>query len=134
MTNRGFMEGTFTGDDIWHETSAMDTEGRQTVLALFNGRVDFTNGERGTYAGVEVIAVGDEAEPFSGTYTILLADGSTSSQTFEGVVTRRDAPDRLNGIGTWTIIAGCGRLRELRGGGSITWAIDGKHYSAKFSA
>lgn len=134
MTDRGFLEGTQTGDTIWHETSTVGTERRQTVLALFNGRVDFANGEHGTYAGVEVITLGDEAEPFSGTHTFLLADDATSNQSFEGVVTSSDAPDRVNGIGTWKIIAGTGRLKDLQGGGSLTWTIEGERYFAKFSA
>ena len=133
MTDRGFLEGTQTGDTIWHETSAVNTEGWQTVLALFNGRVEFANDEHGTYAGVELIALGEDAEPFSGTHTFMLADGSTSNQTFEGVVTRRDAPDRVSGVGTWKILAGTGRLEGLRGGGTFTWAIEGERYFAKFS-
>jgi hypothetical protein len=132
MTVRGFLEGTQTGETIWHETSTAGTESRQTVLALFIGRVDFANDERGTYAGVEHIALGDESEPFSGAHTFMLADGSTSNQTFEGVVTRREAPDRVSGTGTWKITTGTGRLEDLRGGGSFAWKIEGERYFAKF--
>jgi hypothetical protein len=135
MAKDDFLTGVQTGETIWHEAmTGASPEGRQLVLALFKGQVDFANGEQGTYAGVETIAVNEEAEPFSGTHTFMLADGSTSNQTFGGVVTRRDAPDSISGVGTWKITDGTGRLADLRGGGSFTWSIEGERYCAEFRA
>ncbi|WP_119271108.1 hypothetical protein [Taklimakanibacter deserti] len=135
MRDHSFMTGIQTGETIWHEAmTGTSPEGRRVVLALFKGRVEFANDEHGTYAGVETISIYEETEPFSGTHTFILADGSTSNQTFEGVVTRRDAPDRVGGIGTWKIIDGTGRLKDLRGGGSFTWSIEGERYYAKFGS
>lgn len=134
MTDQSFMTGVQNGDTIWHEKTAQPgPDGRRMVLALFKGQVDFANGEQGTYAGMETIIISEETEPFSGSHVFMLADGSTSSQTFEGMVTRREAVHRIAGIGTWTITDGTGRLKELRGGGTFTWSMEGNRYFASFT-
>ncbi len=135
MPDRHLMSGTQTGQTIWHRASAAAVaDGPQTVLAVFTGRVTFANGEQGDYAGVETILMGDRAEPFSGTHTFLLADGSTCRQSFDGGVTRRVGDDRVSGTGEWRIISATGRFEGLDGGGPFTWSIEGDTYHAEFRA
>ena len=134
MSTRDFMAGVQHGETIWHDVSKLpDQNGHEAMLALFNGRVEFINGERGTYAGVEVIMLGEENEPFWGSHTFMLFDGSTSDQTFKGEATRRAGPDRVSGIGTWQVVGGSGRLKDLQGGGTFTWSVDGDTYKAEFA-
>ncbi len=132
MARQEFMTGLQTGETIWQDQSDPDTSDHRQILALFNGSVEFANGERGRYAGVEVITIGDENEPFTGSHIFMLADGSTSHQTFRGVVTRRDRQDSLIGVGTWQVVGGTGRLADLAGGGTFDWSIDGERYQAQF--
>lgn len=135
MPDRHLMSGTQAGQTIWHQASAAAVaDGPQTVLALFNGRVTFANGEQGDYAGVETIVMGDHAEPFSGTHTFLLADGSTCSQSFDGGVTHRDAAGRISGAGKWRIISATGRFEGLDGGGPFAWSIEADTYHGEFRA
>ena len=133
MADRGFMTGQQTGETIWHEsTDPSAATGAAVVLALFNGRVTFANGEQGTYAGVETIDMGENAEPFSGTHIFVLADGATCTQSFSGVVTNRTASGIISGTGTWDMTSGRGRFEHLHGGGTFTWSIDGDRYEAEF--
>jgi hypothetical protein len=133
MAANDFLAGVQDGLTIWHE--ARDVPGtvpRRIALALFQGTIRFAGGETGTYAGVETIELSDDREPFSGRMTVLLADGSISNQTFEGIATHRESETRLGGTGTWRTVDGSGRFDGLRGGGRFNWSIDGDNYHAEF--
>lgn len=133
MADRGFMTGRQIGETVWHEAAGPGKAGGRTVvLALFNGRVAFANGEQGTYAGVETIDMGTDSEPFTGTHIFMLGDGSTCTQTFTGVVTFRRDDNFVSGNGTWDMATGNGRFAHLHGGGSFTWSIDSDRYEAQF--
>lgn len=125
-----FLRGVQDGLTIWHKSQ--EVVGGRIDLALFNGDIVFAGGERGTYAGVETIDMGSDSEPFSGRMTVMLADGSISNQTFEGVATHRESETQLGGNGTWRMIDGTGRFADLSGGGRFIWSIDGDKYHAEF--
>ena len=128
-----FSNGVQNGFTIWHdEHNISGEEDRTVVLALFNGNIVYANGENATYAGVEIIDVTDSKEPFSGSMTVLLKDGSISNQTFEGEATSKDGPGRVSGNGAWKMVNGTGKFANLHDAGRFSWAIDGDKYYAEF--
>ena len=134
MPGGELTNGVMTARTVWHSLGdAAGQGGGKTDLALFNGTVLYANGESALYAGVEVIEMRGEREPFSGTRTVLLSDGSVSTQSFTGEVTFREAGGRFGGSGSWKLEIGTGRFAGLTGGGAFTWSIDGDTYREEFS-
>lgn len=101
-------------------------------LAIFRGEITFASGESGAFAGVETIDGTDE-DAFRGTMMVTLADGSVSSQSFEGCVLARESATRLSGTGDWAFLDGTGRFAGLTGGGTFRWRLDGNDYEAEFA-
>ncbi|HXV26276.1 MAG TPA: hypothetical protein VED46_18730 [Alphaproteobacteria bacterium] len=134
MTQDDLMHGVQTGQTIWHEAHAVPgRQGDAIVLALFTGNIEYASGDTASYAGFDVIHTGGATERFTGTMTVLLEDGSVSTQTFEGEETFKEGPNRVGGTGTWKIVDGTGRFAELRGGGPLKWSVDGDKWHAEFS-
>ena len=117
---------------IWHETHSLPGQDRKSELALFQGQMVLANGETAACAGIEVINVTDDESPFAGRLMVLLADGSVSTQTFEGIVTLKESETRFSGTGTWQSVNGTGRFADLRGGGSFKWIMDGDSYHSEY--
>jgi hypothetical protein len=135
MPDGNFFNGVQNGLTIWHEEqTGPGSDDRTLVLALFNGSITYTNGETGTYAGVEIIDITNSKEPFSGSMTVLLKDGSISNQSFEGEATSKEGPNAVSGIGKWKLVSGTGKFANLGGGGQFEWNIDGDKYHAEFGA
>jgi hypothetical protein len=134
MVRNDLMHGVQTGQTIWHEAHAVSGRAGETiVLALFTGQIEYASGDTASYAGFDVIQTSGAAERFTGTMTVLLEDGSVSTQTFEGEETNREGRNRVIGSGTWKMVDGTGRFAELRGGGSLKWLVDGDKWRAEFS-
>jgi len=134
MPGRDLTNGVMTARTVWHSMEdAAGQAGGTTDLALFNGTVLYANGESALYAGVEAIDMSGEREPFSGNRTVLLSDGSVSTQSFTGEVTFREAAGRFGGSGRWKQESGTGRFAGLTGGGVFTWSVDGETYREEFS-
>lgn len=134
MNASKFANGTLTARTAWYqEREIEEPASRKIALALFEGEVRYADGERGDYIGPETIEIDNPALPYRGTCIILLGDGSESHQTFDGQMTETDGAGRMIGIGTWKLIKGTGRFRELRGGGTMTWVIENDEWRAEFS-
>lgn len=134
MPRGDLLNGAMTGETVWHSMQdAPGQNGGTAVLALFNGTVKYASGESALYAGVEIINMNGESEPFTGSRTVLLDDGSVSTQSFAGEVTFREAEGRFGGSGTWKLETGTGRFAGLAGGGGFTWSIDGDTYREQFA-
>ncbi|MGH6937828.1 hypothetical protein [Hypericibacter sp.] len=135
MAPHDLTKGMQTAQTIWHEAhDAAGGRGGRFDLAAFKGQILYANGETAAFAGAEVIETSDDKEPFTGNWTVLLKDGSVSNQTFTGVATFKEGPDRVGGTGNWAMIGGTGRFATLRARGTFTWSIDGDDYRAEFSA
>jgi hypothetical protein len=131
MTKDVLMNGIQTGKIIWHN-SVGGPGGGTFDLALFNGQIEYSNGETGTYAGVEIINLADGKD--SGHVIVLLEDGSVSNQVVRGEVTFNDGATLFRGIGVWEMVGGTRRFADLRGGGTYKWEVDGDNWRAEFSA
>lgn len=135
MADSNLMNGRMVGAIIWRKLQPIAGPGGGEVeVALFNGRIDFANGETGTYAGVETVDFGDDRAPFTGHRFIMLEDGSLSNQTFDGWTISAEGPQHFRGEGTWQLIDGTGRFATLRGGGTFRWELNGEDYRETFSA
>jgi hypothetical protein len=134
MAKGDLMNGVRTSRTIWHEARSAPGREGAVDLALFTGHIVYASGETATFAGVEVIDTTDGKETFTANETVLLEDGSVSTQIFKGEATFKEGPGRVGGSGTWEMVNGTGRFANLRGGGPFKWAVDGDEYRAEFSA
>ena len=135
MAQNDLMTGVQTAQTIWHEVhDAAGQQCRVLDLSVFQGRIQYANGETAAFAGAEVIEISDDREPFTGHWTVLLKDGSVSNQIFRGEATFKEGPDRVAGTGTWEMVGGTGRFATLRGRGTFAWTVKGDDYRAEFSA
>lgn len=134
MSASKFASGTLIARTAWYQEREIGGPARRKIaLALFEGEVRYADGERGDYIGPETIEIDNPALPYRGTCIILLKDGTESHQTFDERMTETDCAGRMIGIGTWKLINGTGRFRELRGGGNMTWVIENDEWRAEFS-
>jgi hypothetical protein len=133
MAGQDLMRGVQRSRTTWH---ARPGAGKHAALELaqFNGEIVYASGEKALYAGIEVVDFGNEREPFEGSFMVVLRDGSTATQRIRGSVTARLDKQRVSGTGNWEIVSGTGRFAELRGGGTMTWSMDGDDYEAVFQA
>lgn len=125
------MNGIQTGKTIWHH-SARGSDGSSIDLAQFNGQILYTNGETGTYAGLEVIDLTSGKD--SGHVMVLLKDGSVSNQLVKGEVTFTDGSTVFRGIGVWEMVGGTGRFADLRARSTYNREMNGDNWRAEFSA
>ena len=107
---------------------------RSVEVAVFVGHVTFSNGERGSYIGVESVGAAVDPGAFKGDAIILLEDGSVSNQVFEGRTERTDGPGRYAGTGVWGTKSGTGRFAGLEASGRFKWTMSGEEYEDEFSA
>jgi hypothetical protein len=131
MTGHALMNGSMVGGFAWRTVQRIPDG--EIEFALVKGRVDFANGERGTYAGVETVDFRDARVPFSGHRIVMLADGSMSNQSFEGWTEFQEISGRVVGNGTWRMLDGTGRFAGLTGGGTFHWELDSEDYRETFS-
>jgi hypothetical protein len=85
-------------------------------------------------AGVEVINMANDSEPFVGYLIVLLADGSVSNQTFEGILRIKKGDTIVGGKGTWKTVNGTGKFANFQGQGSFDWKANGDDYHAEYAA
>lgn len=135
MAIRDLMNGKQNALTTWHQEHRVEGQNGRTIdLAVFNGSIQYANGEFAVFAGVEAIEISDVAEPFAGNIIVLLKDGSVSHQSFDAELTFRDGPSRIGGVGTWQFLTGTGRFLGLRGGGRLDWTLEDEVWRADFSA
>jgi hypothetical protein len=133
MAGSDLMNGHMEGEIVWHKMLQVARAGGGEIeVALFTGRIDFANGETGSYAGVETVDFADAKAPFTGYRTVMLEDGSLSNQSFEGMTTFQEESGRVGGTGTWKLIDGTGRFAGLRGSGTFRWELSGEDYRETF--
>ena len=115
----------------WSSAPRTEDASAGLELASFAGIVIFGNGETSAFAGVEVVDFGRPDEPFSGTASILCADGSVSHQEFSGWLEGREGAVSY-GSGQWSFLSGTGRFTGLTGGGGLRWTIEDETWRAEF--
>lgn len=119
---------------IWRETNSAPHHDGKSLLGLFQGQMVLANGETAVCAGVEVINMAKESEPFVGYLIVLLADGSVSNQTFEGILRIKKGDTIVGGKGTWKTVNGTGEFANFQGQGSFDWKAKGDDYHAEYAA
>ena len=125
MADDDLVNAVHTGRTIWHHSAA------GVDLALFKGQIAYASGEIGTYAGVETINTADGTD--SGYVTVLLEDGSITTQLLKGEETSHEG-SRFAGTGTWEMVSGSGRFARMRRSGVYKWEVDGDKWYAEFTA
>jgi hypothetical protein len=133
MTRDNLANRTQNSRTIWRQTNSAPHHNGKGLLGLFQGQMVLGNGETGVCAGVEAIDMTDESEPFAGSLMVLLADGSVSNQTFEGMLNFRDGDSIVGGKGTWETVNGTGRFANFQCNGSFNWKADGDDYHAEYT-
>ena len=123
--------GTQTSRITWSSAANSQDTSTGPELASFAGTVTFGSGEVAAFAGVEVVDLGRPDEPFSGTASILCADGSVSRQEFSGWLEGREEAVSY-GSGHWSFLSGSGRFAGLTGSGGMRWTIEDETWRAEF--